>query len=615
MIEPMIRYNFLLYHADVNEFMDQLQDLGMVDITASDWQATEEQRELISLADRYKTAYQHLGSVDTDQAREAVEAGRLEPYENPREAVVAYEEAKERLEDLDALRSKAVTELDALEAWGEFDPKLIRRLRAEEGINLRFFEVPTKQYKKEWESDYPIEVVKQVEGAGETYFVVAETREMAEAGEPLQINAVEHKAPTMTYQQKEAQIEGYLQDEKAEEEKMARAALSREGIWSDYLGMKDEISFDQAVNSGEVFADGTIKIVEGFSVVQDREKVEQFAEQFADEGVIYTAEKGRVEQNPPIKLKNKFFPKLFEVIGSLYMTPRYNEIDLTPFFAPFYMIFFGMCLGDAGYGMIFILATILLWKKIPVKYKKVGWLVIFLGIATVFWGLLTGNIFGIELIKVPTLVAFKDYFVTTDMMFNVALGLGAVQILFGQTIKIFNKMKQGGSYKYGLSQIGWVILLFTGTFAFLEMVKIDSVLFYVLVGISALLILFFNSPGKNPLVNFGAGLYDCYSMATGLVGDLMSYIRLFALALSGSIIAQVFNELAKGLSPDVPVIGFLIMVIILLIGHGITIFISTLGAFVHPVRLTFVEFYKNAGFEGGGRDFAPLKRMKIENQQ
>lgn len=137
----------------------------------------------------------------------------------------------------------------------------------------------------------------------------------------------------------------------------------------------------------------------------------------------------------------------------------------------------------------------------------------------------------------------------------------------------------------------------------------DGWLFYGLLAVAGVLIFFFNSPRKNLFVNVGAGLYNCYEMATGVVGDLVSYVRLFAIGLAGAIIAQVFNALSVGLSGDIPVLSWIVMAIILIIGHGLNIFVSALGAFVHPVRLTFVEFYKNAGFEGGGREFKPFRRL------
>ncbi|SUE33902.1 V-type ATP synthase subunit I [Rikenella microfusus] len=607
MIEPMIRYNLLLYHGDVKPFMEKLRELGMVDITLRDWDAPQQVRDLMAASERYRTVYQRLGSVKPGAA-EAGQDNDAAPFATVHEAVEAYETAAERIAQLENMRAKATTELDELAMWGEFDPQEIRRLREQDGIALRFFEVATKQYDPQWEREYAIQVVSQTAG-GETYFVVAQPLTENGTAEPVELGsaATELKAPEMTFAQKEAQIEDFLRQEQEQQAVIARAALSRERIWADYLEMKNRVLFDEAVNAGESYADGTVKIVEAWSVAANRDAVEAF---FDREGVIYESDKATAGENPPIKLKNHFFARLFEPVGSLYMLPKYNELDMTPFFAPFFMLFFGMCFGDAGYGLLFILAIVLFWRKIPVRFRDYAWLVLFLNIAAVFFGLLTGNMFGIELAKVPALVRFKEYFVSNDNMFNVAVGMGAAQVLFGQILRIFNRSKQNGSFLYGLSTLGWVILMISGILVLLGVLPAGSLAFYILLGISGVLIFFLNSPHKNPFINVGAGLYSCYEMATGVVGDLVSYVRLFAIGLCGAIIAQVFNALSVGLSGDIPVLSWIFMAAILAIGHGLNIFISALGAFVHPVRLTFVEFYKNAGFEGGGRRFTPFKRAE-----
>lgn len=607
MIEPMIRYNLLLYHGDVKPFMEKLRELGMVDITLRDWDAPQQVRDLMAASERYRTVYQRLGSVKPGAA-EAGQDNDAAPFATVHEAVEAYETAAERIAQLENMRAKATTELDELAMWGEFDPQEIRRLREQDGIALRFFEVATKQYDPQWEREYAIQVVSQTAG-GETYFVVAQPLTENGTAEPVELGsaATELKAPEMTFAQKEAQIEDFLRQEQEQQAVIARAALSRERIWADYLEMKNRVLFDEAVNAGESYADGTVKIVEAWSVAANRDAVEAFLDR---EGVIYESDKATAGENPPIKLKNHFFARLFEPVGSLYMLPKYNELDMTPFFAPFFMLFFGMCFGDAGYGLLFILAIVLFWRKIPVRFRDYAWLVLFLNIAAVFFGLLTGNMFGIELAKVPALVRFKEYFVSNDNMFNVAVGMGAAQVLFGQILRIFNRSKQNGSFLYGLSTLGWVILMISGILVLLGVLPAGSLAFYILLGISGVLIFFLNSPHKNPFINVGAGLYSCYEMATGVVGDLVSYVRLFAIGLCGAIIAQVFNALSVGLSGDIPVLSWIFMAAILAIGHGLNIFISALGAFVHPVRLTFVEFYKNAGFEGGGRRFTPFKRAE-----
>jgi V/A-type H+-transporting ATPase subunit I len=107
--------------------------------------------------------------------------------------------------------------------------------------------------------------------------------------------------------------------------------------------------------------------------------------------------------------------------------------------------------------------------------------------------------------------------------------------------------------------------------------------------------------------SIGSGLFGLYTKASGLMGDLLSYIRLFALGISGSVMALVFNQLAVGFAPDIIIVKQLVMIAILLFGHGINIFMNTLGALIHPMRLTFVEFYNNAGFEGGGKAYEPFR--------
>jgi len=128
-------------------------------------------------------------------------------------------------------------------------------------------------------------------------------------------------------------------------------------------------------------------------------------------------------------------------------------------------------------------------------------------------------------------------------------------------------------------------------------------------GISALAIYIFNTPGRNPLVNIGAGLWDTYNMATGILGDVLSYLRLFALGLAGGMLGQAFNNLAVSVKGDSP-LTWLPFVLILIIGHVMNIMLSGLGAFVHPMRLTFMEYFKNAGYEGKGSSYNPLTTNK-----
>lgn len=199
-----------------------------------------------------------------------------------------------------------------------------------------------------------------------------------------------------------------------------------------------------------------------------------------------------------------------------------------------------------------------------------------------------------------------------NQMFNLSLVFGVIQILLGWFIKAANQIKQEG-FHAAVSTIGWILLAIGGGLLYLlrQNAAIDQQSFqsllYVILGISGVAIFILNDIRKNPLINVGTGIWDTYNMVTGVLGDILSYIRLFALGISSAILGFVFNDLAVNMSGNIPVVSHLIFIIILLFGHSINIFMSGLGAFVHPLRLTFVEFYSNnAGFTGGGKKYKPL---------
>ena len=312
----------------------------------------------------------------------------------------------------------------------------------------------------------------------------------------------------------------------------------------------------------------------------------------------------------------------------MYALPKYGTLDLTAIFGPFYMLFFAICLCDAGYGLVLLLGGLgLLWKG-GESLRQAAWLSVVCATATVIFGAYANSFFGLSISEMigygpgePTpFLNFQEDF------FSISLAIGVFQILVGMGINIYMKAKLFGfTSAFGL--LGWFIILLSGAMAIgLPMFGIGipgfdatSPIFYGCIGVGAVLMLLLNNVKRNPLINLGSGLWDAYNNITGLLSDVLSYIRLFAIGLSGGVLAQVFNSLAMGLSgmgeiPEgTPWYGYVVPVIaaslILLIGHGINLFMSAISSFVHPMRLTFVEFYKNAGFEMGQRTFDPVRKM------
>lgn len=279
------------------------------------------------------------------------------------------------------------------------------------------------------------------------------------------------------------------------------------------------------------------------------------------------------------------------------------------------MMFFGFCLGDAGYGLLFLTVASVVKLRAKSKIKPLLTLVQILGGSTIVFGLLSGTIFGIDLIKadIPFLSSIKSMFMKPEEMFYFAIVLGGIQIIFGMIVKILNISRQYG-FKYALSTLGWIILIISSALYVMIKDKFETeshslkYLYFFVLGSSLIMILFLNNPDKKILGNIGKGLGDIYFTATGIFGDLLSYIRLFALGISSAILGYVFNYLALEMSGDTIIISQIIFLLILVVGHSLNIFMAVLGAFVHPLRLTFVEFYKNAGFTGGGKEYKPFKK-------
>jgi V/A-type H+-transporting ATPase subunit I len=231
-----------------------------------------------------------------------------------------------------------------------------------------------------------------------------------------------------------------------------------------------------------------------------------------------------------------------------------------------------------------------------------------------FCGFLTGTFFGANIydLNIPFIQRMKEaIFMDNNDMFQLSLALGVIQIVFGMVLKAVNRTIQFG-FKYALSTIGWIILIVSMAVAALapSVLPMGGTVHTVILAVAAVLIFLLNSPGKNIFLNIGLGFWDTYNMVTGLLGDVLSYVRLFALGLSGGILAGVFNSLATGMSPDNAVLGPIVMILIFVIGHSINIFMNVLGAMVHPMRLTFVEFFKNSGYTGGGKEYKPFSNEK-----
>jgi len=327
-------------------------------------------------------------------------------------------------------------------------------------------------------------------------------------------------------------------------------------------------------------------------------------------------------------LHNNWFVKLFEPLTGMYGWPNYNEFDPTPILGPFFLLFFALCIGDAGYGLLLLLIGYLIFKnKLKIEmFNGMGGIIMALGVGSTIVGFLMGGFFGLDLYQASWFpeslksVMFKHLGGTDgkigeyDVMMVLAIVIGVLHICLAMTIKAIAYTKRDG-FRNTVSTWGWLLLIVGGICTAILAMAFSlptEIVKYTMIGIgaiSALGIFLFNKPGRNPLINVGAGLWDTYQMSTGLLGDVLSYIRLYALGLAGGMLGAAFNQLGAQVMGENPNVGTIIgFVLIVTFGHVLNLLMACLGAFVHPLRLSFVEYFKNSGYEGSGKMYKPFSK-------
>lgn len=606
MITKMKKLTFLVYHKEYEEFLNSLRELGVVHIVEKQQGAADntELQENIRLFNRLVATLKLLQNQKHEKnAVIATEGGTATRGMQVLDEVDALQTEHGKLSQ--QLQSYA-KEKEVLEVWGNFEPTGIQKLK-DAGYIIGFYSCSEGNYKEEWETEYNAMIVNRI--SSKVFFVT-----VTKAGQEVDLDVEQAKLPAYSLSRLEALYDTTEQAIEGNEKKLV--ALSETDIPSLKAALKElqsQIEFSKVVLSSEQTAGDKLMLIEGWAPAYSKVEIEAYLN---DAHVYYEITDPMPGDNVPIRLNNKGFFAWFEPICKLYMLPKYNELDLTPFFAPFFMVFFGLCLGDSGYGLfLFLGATAyrLLAKKVTPSMKSIISLIQVLSASTFFCGLLTGTFFGANIYDLdwPIVQRLKHaVLMDNNDMFRLSLILGVIQILFGMVLKAVNQTIQFG-FKYAIATIGWIILLVStavsALFSSSELLSMGGTAYKVVLCISGAMIFLFNTPGKNIFMNIGLGLWDSYNMVTGLLGDVLSYVRLFALGLSGGILAGVFNSLAVGMSPDNVIAGPIVMVLIFVIGHAINMFMNLLGAMVHPMRLTFVEFFKNSGYEGGGKEYKPFK--------
>ena len=615
MITKMKKLTALVFHREYEQFLTDLQHLGVVHVQPSQEGTVAPDSKLQEELDqvtRVQAAIEKLAPLAA--ATTPVATGEA----SGADILARYEQLTAEQANLVAQLSTLNSQLNAVAPWGDFDLQSLADLQAV-GYEMTFWKAPTKAFRKsqaEWEAAgcylFPI-----TEANSETHFVA-----IAPCGTLDELSgATRLEAPTTTAAECSKQIEAVTARHNETETQLQKlAATSLNTLRAYEADLRSHVQFDEARLATASVADDTVMILEGWMPIGKVEEVNRFLQ---DSGTCYEMRDPVPTDNVPILLRNNAFTRMYEVLTGMYGMPDYNEFDPTPIVAPFFTLFFSYCIADAGYGLVLVLLGFLLKQKLGPSMKGMMNLVITLGIATTILGAVFGTFFGVNLVNVDLPEWMKGLMITGkvgdtvyDKTMLLSLAIGVVHLIIAMTVKAVKSTVLFG-FKQSLRDWSWLLLIvgFIAIFG-LQWMKVIStdvsaVAFYVVGGIAAVGIFLLNDIKRNPLINIGAGLWDTYGMASGLLGDVLSYVRIYALGLAGGMLGGVFNQLAMMVKGDAWW-GWIPCILILVFGHTLNIAMSCLGAFVHPLRLNFVEYFKNSNYEGSGTQYEPLRVVTAE---
>ena len=588
MITQMKKYTFLVFHREYEAFLEQLREVGVVHIT----------EKAAGMAD---DAHLQELLAKAEQTRKVIAQGA------PDQLLTEKANLEQRI---------AATQKEAarMAIWGDFSAERLEQLKAA-GYTLRYFSCAKKLFQEEWG------IVVAEDGATVYFVQVAKACEVAAELETCQEQHLNTKSANDLQKDVEG-LNGLLVAQNARIELWAKENIP--ALEDELKDLQHKIDWKRVTLNTETECDGALKLLEGFCPI---DQVPALQEVLTKQDVYYQEEDPTAEDNTPIKLRNNKFTQLFESLTGMYGWPNYGEFDPTPILAPFFLLFFAMCMGDCGYGiLLMIIGMLIAKKKLNIAmFEGLGPIITVLGVGTTIVGFFLGTFMGIDLYAaewVPQ--ALKDVMIkgnlelagsSYDVQMVLALCIGVFHICLAMVVKAICYTKQTG-FKENIATWGWTLLIVGGLIvAILGMTVLPAEVFkWTLIAVavvSALGIYIFNTPGRNPLINIGAGLWETYNMATGILGDVLSYIRLYALGLAGGMLGAAFNNLGlmvMGGTTEGATWQWLPFVLILVLGHVLNLAMSALGAFVHPLRLSFVEYFKNAGYEGKGTLYQPFKK-------
>ena len=605
MVEKMKMVHIVTSASAKDEMIKSLREIGVMHLA-------EKQSADREVTDRFQTLSKTQMALKDYAEKKQVPASEILTDDEFNKMYDGVLEAIDRKTALGQEISAANTEIDRIAAWGEFAPQDVKDLK-EEGYDFHFYRMGSKEFQA-LQAEEDVRYIRLAPVDKQDAVAVFGTL-------PASIQASEFIPGENSISELKQKIEDAHKGIDECNETLKAASIYDTSFKNQMLKVQNEVNYSSANATAQ--GDDDFVWISGYVPEAELDKVKAMA---AEKKFAWAAEDVAEDDDKiPTKLRFNKVSKLIEpVFNILGVLPGYREQDVSLWFLLFFTLFFAMIIGDGGYGVLILIGTIALRVK-QKKGSTVTFLLFVLSIATIIWGAVTGTWFGMEsamkvpLLKglvIPSLATYPEYFgltsnVTQNAIMKFSFSIGAVQMVLGSILAIKDKIpKKDLSW---VSNLGWAIAVVAMYLLALNLViheNISLVPVFALIGVAFVLVLLFG--GMSPDKTFGQGLkaglanaFTDFLDTISCFGNVMSYIRLFAVGMAGVAISQSFNGIAAGMHGPLIILG----VVVVLIGHALNIIMCFLSVVVHGVRLNVLEFSGQVGLEWTGLPYEPFKKV------
>lgn len=592
MIERMNKVTILVSEKEREEFVSRLRALGLLHVSHTRHPASHEITFTEDRLSRVEKLIEELRAYDAgrpDRRRSRKDRDVLSCEETASEDLRIKLELESRIESL---------KKDALwyEDWGKFELADLKAVR-DAGIDIRFYRIPVSAGK---ELDR-----KKVYIAGKKNGMLLCSLISGDGGEELEYEEVE--PPERSPGEISASKNDALKEIQAIEERMKDRARGLVSIKKCKEALEKELA-ELRVRFG-MRGEGAFAYVQGYCPIKRADKIKALAEQH---GLGYVFEKPDNAAETPTLVTN---PKWVEIVNPIFnfmnTLPGYDEFDISLPFLGFFSLFFAMLIGDAGYGILFLVITFLARKKFRKAPPQPFFLMYLLSVSTIIWGAITGTWFGAEgaqnipvinSVMIPGLNSFSE--TNQNFIMLLCFSIGAVHLSLARLMKItreFNSLK-------ALAEAGWILIVWGMFFAAKKFVLGDAFpppAGWLLVAGGALTLVF-SAPEQGILKGIGATIINLPLSIIGSFSDVISYIRLFAVGMATVVVAKSFNDMALAGGAG-GITGGIIAAFVLFFGHALNIALGFMAVIVHGVRLNMLEFSGHLGMQWSGKRYDPFK--------